>query len=155
MIAEHQFITTLEKEDVISISSGLLDRQDFRMEQKPDGLYASKGRKQPAKARSDDQLPQVLDLRYDRGRCNIAASILPYRKSVDLHRRMLVVRLEMLESLLVSGMSLDDVMEKWVPIQAEVDRRARKQKAIRAVMWSFVAAVFLGLIGIIIWAATS
>ena len=127
MIAEHEFVTTFEQPEAMAAAASILARMGFRIQtQEPSRLTAKRGKAKPATAKHERQLPQRIELSYDRGRCILAASITPAGKPLPLHRDMVTTALTTIERILVHGMAEDEALEAWRYIDDKANKKINK-----------------------------
>jgi hypothetical protein len=91
MVVEHQFITTLEAADALRLASQFLAERGF--EARAQGAFAlgggdawnvlemARGKKNPRRAKSVVEYPQMLRMEWDRGRVTVAVSSTSYQES--------------------------------------------------------------------------
>jgi hypothetical protein len=170
MVIEHVFITTDDSTNALAKAAAYLtergftaERQDsFSMEQEGwTALEMRRGKKNPARARSIHDLPQVVRVEWHRGRVTVALSISANAvwggggfggagerpKKMEMHRRLLMAIAQGLEQLL--GHDHDgraDYME-WNAVETETRRLARR----RAItMWTVLGILLLIVVGLIV-----
>lgn len=153
MIAEHEFVTTLEQDQACNASSQFLQGLGFTLSRTHNGFTASRGESKPSKAKRYDDLPQRVELNYDRGRCIVAASITPLRKPDELHQQIITHLLSSLEAVLVHHTPSADAMQLWVAIDRSIARKARSRRNKQITLWCVFIGIMSLVVALIIFAA--
>jgi len=173
MIVEHAFITTLEPEQAMALASEYLTARGFvapMQDSFPVGqeqwtaVELTRGKKNPARARSILELPQTVRLEWDRGRVTVALSITGSAqwggrgiggterpKKMKLHERLLNAIAASLENLLAhDGRGAGDYAE-WDAVENEARALARKRKIRQIILVSIIfGMLLLGIILIVV-----
>jgi len=146
MVVEHAFVTTAEESEVFDRVNDLMLKMRFRIRDRSrDEKVYERGKPKPRNNSSIPDLPQSVAVRFDRGRVNIATSIMPFRKPHDLHRQFLIKLATMIETQVTTF----DEGER----NREVSQQVNELRAIQSASANLVAkrkkkncAVVLGLI---------
>jgi hypothetical protein len=146
MLAEHTFVTTLDADEALGRATGLLQELGFAVELNTDALEARRGKRDPARARNHNQLPQSVRLEFDRGRITAAVGIRERRKADVLHRDMVTSLARALESHLAHGMLAEEACAEWNEVQLRIKKKVRRGR-----LWAIPVVILLVLlIGFII-----
>ena len=169
MVVEHEFVTTLEGPEVMGRAARFLANRGFAAA--PDAAFQAavpghaagawsavemgRGRKKPARVRRFADLPQVVMAQFDRGRVEVACQVRPWRdKPKDYHTRAAVAMLRAVEQA-VAGDEQAAAAE-WSAGERFADAQlARARRNYLILLWAILAAVFLPLIGLLVYAITS
>ncbi len=156
MIAEHDFVTTSPAQDAVEAASQLARQMGYRIDRCDSGaISASAGLEKPSKAKRYDELPQRLEIAFDRSRVNLAASILPKRKVDRLHQSMLTTTLELVEAVVDRGVTLDEAMDEWRTIQNQIVEQRQNEKRRTVVIVSVLVIVVVLLVTGVVFAAVN
>ncbi|HZZ41406.1 MAG TPA: hypothetical protein VFE58_00585 [Tepidisphaeraceae bacterium] len=170
MVIEHTFITTLDSSTALQSAAQLCQQHGFVTAGEsafpmtgPEwtDLKMARGVKNPRRAKSISQLPQILRLQFDRGRINLAISLQPggpwgggsfytegkpTSKRMRLHRELLTSIALSLESLLANRAPLDQATTQWSQIETEIARLARRRKIRQRIILAIVLLLVLAAV---------
>lgn len=180
MIIEHAFVTTLEAGEALDRARRFLDARGFEADapaapgESPAGaarLVLRRGRKNPARALSLIELPQVIQLEWDRGRITLVATILPRPfftlssrdptgaivpendRRQRAHRALLFAIARALEALLARQADAGETARGWILVEEEIEEEDRRRRLRRRIALSAVLAVLVGFIALLAWFA--
>lgn len=156
MLVEHSFVTTLEKEDALRVAAEFLRVLGFSDPVRTESrLLARRGLAKPKGNVSFIDLPQTVELEFDRGRVAVAASLQEYGKVHDAQRQLVIGVVRGLESLLVRFVDPTDARalhdEAFQRVDAEFRRRKQSRRALVICLLIFLAGVFV----LLIWLANT
>ena len=146
MIAEHEFVTTFEQEEALAAASHILSRMGFFVRTYEARLVAKRGEDKPAKAKRERELPQRVEMTFDRGRCTLAASITLAAKAKPVHRDMVKTALNTLERVLVHGQTDDEAIEDWRLVDRKASAKTAPQRVLLWVLLGFLGLLLIGCI---------
>lgn len=173
MVIEHTFVTTLDAPDALQTASAFLRERGFSPAENDSGtgarLEMSRGKTNPARARSVAELPQSIRLDFDRGRIALAAAVTPSPvwggrsfagndveiratdtnalKRMKLHTDMLMGILGGLEKLLVHRAPAEIASQQWAEAEERIAAAARRHKRRNRIALTIVTL----LLGLITW----
>jgi hypothetical protein len=172
VVVEHTFVTTMEAPQAMAAASEFLARRGFEaprtafsMNQQWDTLEVRRGRAKARSARSVAQLPQVVNLSWDRGRVTVALSIeasnvwgggsfvlgttVEKPKRMRLHQSLLGAIAIGLEMLLAQQVPPEMAMAQWDRVEEEIAKAARRRRIRIAIVIGIVILFFGALIALI------
>ena len=151
MIAEHEFVTTFEQEEALAAAVNILRQMGFKVRTYESRIVAKRGVDKPTQAKHESQLPRSIEMTFDRGRCNLAASVMLQTKTKPLHRDMVKTALTTLERVLVHGQTDEEALEDWRRVESRAKARtAQHGGARRVVLWVLIGFLCLLLLGCVI-----
>ena len=170
MVVEHTFVTTMGQEDALRSAAEFLHGAGFYAP--PEGAFAlgpagwqrlrmRRGMEKLTQAKRASDLPQEVRLEYDRGRVNLALSVMvppqarkwglsgivwaddlgPSNKESPLLGAMLITLARSLELLLVYGQG-ERAMNEWQQMSYQADQGSAAHFA-RSRVWMVVAIIFV------------
>ena len=147
MVVEHVFVTTLEMDEALGRTRRLLTELGFRPKPSVAScVHAVRGRKRP-NSRKLIELPQVVQVEFDRGRITVAAGITLRRgKDLPIHAQLMTALARGLELLLVEQAADQRAAEEFLAVQAGAPTLWLSGE--KAALWVLVA--LLGLIVVLI-----
>jgi hypothetical protein len=177
MVIEHVFVTTLEAPDALRLASEFLTARGFVVQGQTafqmggwKTLEVARGRKNAARARSIEELPQRIKIEWDRGRVTVAAYIQAYHRAsfnigsgvelpanspkVRMHAHLMTSIVQGLELLLAHRQPMDEAARGWDSAAAVAAEDARRRRRRSWIKWGVVLAFIAFLIGLAIWANT-
>lgn len=173
MIIEHVFVTTLEADPALQLAADYLQAGGFAFQptaapaaRSARAIEVTRGKKNAAKAKSVDELPQRMHVEWDRGRVTVAAAIEyfeqgaftgsskreppPESPKVRPHVELMHAVVWGLEAMLVHRTPLDTARQPWAQAEARLREEARRKRRKRhIILWSILAA-FLLLIALVV-----
>ncbi len=178
MIVEHSFVTTLEAPDAMRVATDFLQECGFTAEaqgafqvndQGWKTLQFRRGKRKPSQARAFAELPQQLSLEWDRGKVDMAASILPGRRETRgsfgsasrtdslklvLHRDHLIALAASMELLLSQQVPQEarSTLAQLAPRIAAKDKSDRRGRIAKLALVILFLVVVAGAISIAVFA---
>ena len=170
MILEHTFVTTLEAKDALSQASKLLTENGFELEPESsfsmDGAWnrikLRRGKKSPQKARHICELPQRIQMDYDRGRIVTALQIeaMPVgsfwhvssepnanSRKARPHIALMTRISQTLEALLVHRVDPREAAQQWKQLEAELIKegmqKRRRRNSIATILLIVIALLLI------------
>ena len=151
MIAEHEFVTTFEQDEALAAAAHILTKMGFAVTTYDAKIVAKRGVDKPPKAVRERQLPQSVEMTFDRGRCHLAASIMLTGKPKSLHSDMITTVLSTIERVLVHGQSDEEALEAWRYVDTRAGVRTVQHSGCRRItFWVLVGFLCLLLLGCVI-----
>jgi hypothetical protein len=174
MVIEHTFVTTLEAPEALQTAFAFLQERGFSPAGNDSGalLEMSRGKANPARARSVAELPQSIRLDFDRGRIALAAAVTPSpvwggrsfagsdveiratdskaMQRMKLHTDMLMGILGWLEKLLVHRAPAEIASQQWAEAEERIAAAARRHKRRNRIALAILVLVVGSIIGLIV-----
>jgi len=146
MIVEHEFITTLEKDEALARAAQFLQRAGFSASSLADDvLEASNGKGR--RRRTASKLAQHATVRFDRGKVQIAVGITRRRhKLKPIHRNLLLGIANGLDLYLGEQIPLERSAAHWASAEDTIRRRRRRHAILMGVTASILIALIVFLI---------
>jgi hypothetical protein len=153
VVVEHNFVTTLPRDQALGRASAFLSRGGFAAQTQTafaldqtawTSIEVKRGKPIPSMSLAIPDLPQKISLEWDRGRVSVAASISD-QHSAKKRAAMMLSIVQGLENLLAKGHSEDQAIGEWYRIDTELRRSGRWYKFRRVGMRIFIFVVVFGL----------
>ena len=144
MIVEHEFITTLDKDDALARAAQFLQHAGFRDSSRTnDTVEANNGKGR--RKRTASKLAQHATVQFDRGKVQVAVGITRRRhKLKPMHRNLLLGVATGLDLYLAEQIPLDKAAAQWAIAEDTIRRRRRRS--------SIMAGIAIGLlVGLIVF----
>ena len=130
MIVEHEFITTLEKEETLVRAGQFLAHAGFRPgASTSDTIETATSKKR--RHRPASKLRQHASVEFDRGRVQVAVGITRRRHKLKTRHRNLLMGIALgLEQFLCKNVPLHEAAEPWAIAENTIRRRRRRANII-------------------------
>jgi hypothetical protein len=149
VLVEHEFITALEPSEVLDAVEDLAGRLGFTVEQRTEEkLAARRGKLRAARAKTIRDLPQRLQVQYERGRVTLAVALEPHGRPGDIHRDMLLTISNVFESKLARGVAADDALSQMRGVNDRIDRDARYRRIGMAIILTVLILIGAGVVAL-------
>jgi hypothetical protein len=167
MVVEHTFVTTFSDHEALGAAAALLTSRGFAavgdrafaMDGAWTNVELTRGKTNPARAKSIAELPQNVRIEFDRGRICMAASLTPWRRggrdqipgemttrSVNkphpLQQELLLALVAAIELLLVHRQPPERCTARLDQVEAQIQEYARRM---RRRHWT-IGLIVLGII---------
>lgn len=121
MLIEHSFVTTFEAGETLDRVVDTVERLGFLVETRSAShVTARRGRQNPARARSANELPQVLKVEFGRGRVDMAVAIEPRHKPRQIHADLLLGLSRVLESRLAQRLPAAEALAQLSDVNLRI-----------------------------------
>jgi hypothetical protein len=179
MVVEHTFITTLSDQEALGAATALLNSRGFTavgerafaMDGTWTNIELTRGKTNPARAKSITDLPQNVRIEFDRGRICMAASLTPWsrggreqipgeittrsvNKPHPLQQELLLALVAAVELLLVQRQPPHICTSRLDHVELEIHEFARRMRRRHWTIGLIVLALIAAAIGLIWYAAS-
>ncbi|GAI96088.1 unnamed protein product, partial [marine sediment metagenome] len=147
MLVEHVFVTTYEEDEALQRARQLLAYFGFRVTSSTSGkLVMTSGKKKPTSRKVAD-LPQTVQLNYDRGRVSVGAAIMARRnKDLPVHAELMSTLVTSLERLLVQREPFSSCTQQFLFLQAQTGKVwAKGEKVAIGCLIALIGAIVIFL----------
>jgi hypothetical protein len=176
MVVEHTFVTTYDVSEALTAASNLLQVGGFQVKHNNafqignwTDLEVFRGRKTVARAKDATQCPQQLRVEFDRGRVNIAASIIPINRrgrsfrigfgipamssnttKDPVYGELMMAITQSLELLLAQRTPPEEASRTWLAVEARIKETARRARKRNMIIWLSILGIIIALIVFIV-----
>src|SRR5688572_22889522 len=179
MVVEHTFVTTLSDHEALGAATTLLGSRGFSavgggafpMDGAWTHVELTRGKTNPARAKSIAELPQNVRIEFDRGRICMAASVTPWQRGGreqipgemttrsnkrphPLQQELLLALVAAMELLLVHRAPPERCVARLDQVEANIQEYARRMRRRHWIIAGIVLAIIAGAIALIVSAVS-